>query len=124
MALTSVTAYGRTERAALTRLNLYLHYKDIVSPGASLKRKLAELRPVVEQPAASTLLSSERPLTPTGHVPIEMLRSIVNTASTCDLYWAMVETPVFQDKLKHLVYEVIAQRALHDSDQQFLVPLS
>ena len=61
-------------------------------------------------------------MTPTGHALAEMLRSIRKHGFYLRPLLGNGGDPAFQDKLKHLVHEVIAQRALHDLDPRALGP--
>ncbi len=114
--LTSVTVTGVTERAGLTRRTFYSHYKDIPDLVLHIEKEaLAELRPAVEQLARVNLVELKEAIDSYKPCPgaTEMLRSIRKHGFYLRPLLGNGGDPAFQDKLKHLVHEVIAQRALH-----------
>ena len=123
--LTSVTVTGVTERAGLTRRTFYSHYKDIPDLVLHIEKEaLAELRPAVEQLARVNLVELREAIDSYKPCPgaTEMLRSIRKHGFYLRPLLGNGGDPAFQDKLKHLVHEVIAQRALHDLDPRALGP--
>ncbi len=123
--LTSVTVTGVTERAGLTRRTFYSHYKDIPDLVLHIEKEaLAELRPAVEQLARVNLVELKEAIDSYRPCPgaTEMLRSIRKHGFYLRPLLGNGGDPAFQDKLKHLVHEVIAQRALHDLDPRALGP--
>jgi len=88
------------------------------------KEALAELRPAVEQLARVNLVELREAIDSYRPCPgaTEMLRSIRKHGFYLRPLLGNGGDPAFQDKLKHLVHEVIAQRALHDLDPRALGP--
>lgn len=123
--LTSVTVTGVTERAGLTRRTFYSHYKDIPDLVLHIEKEaLAELRPAVDRLAHVNLTELKEAIDSYRPCPgaTEMLRSIRKHGFYLRPLLGNGGDPAFQDKLKHLVHEVIAERALHDLDPRAMGP--
>ncbi len=112
--LTRVTVTAVTKRADVTRRTFYSHYKDIPDLVAQIEEQtLSALAPLVRNIANVTLLELEQAIREFRACPgaVDLLAYVRAHGTILSALLGEGGDPAFAEKLKHMVREVVEDRA-------------
>lgn len=117
--LSRVTVTSLTERAGLTRRTFYLHYRDIPDFVCHIEDEcLADIRELGKTISQTTLEELYDIIKSFGPCPgaVELLTYFKDNASYLVPLLGSGGDPAFIERIKDMVHDVMAPRALHDFD--------
>lgn len=123
--LSRVTVTAVTERAGVTRRTFYSHFRDIPDLVNQIENEtLSELRAPLARVAASHLADLRRALDAGEPAPgsVELLECVRERGDYLRPLLGNGGDPAFADRLKQMVHDVIAMRALDGLDLRAIGP--
>lgn len=123
--LSRVTVTAVTERADVTRRTFYSHYRDIPGLVDAIEcETVAEFEPVVARLAAVHLPELKAAIDAAEPCPgsLEFLRFLKERGSYLAPLMGQGGDPAFVERIKAMVHEIIAARALEGIDVRALGP--